>query len=656
MDARCNYCEAHGRRKKRAAAAARPLFACERCGGLAVYCGAACQSADWGAHESVCDAVQRVRAMLAGAPMKRRRSNEENIDDDDDDYDYDEEDLGGGSVDGDDANKRARLEAASALGLEHMPAEIAVKILFHVIMGAEGGGHGAPGRASSRAMYEYFDLAYRDLATHEFGWSWPEPVATIEPESGELVQETFFDTEFQRAVVEYVNEPHELAESAVGDAQRQWFAGARNGWFLGYRFAVNRRLAELFTAGSQAQLVAYVERFNHQPYCVYVPMVQDPTAMGVFSYYVVPRAARNVTMQLVGPIGTMPAAIGELVHLRTLSAWNAGIREVPRGILGPLRRLVTLELDNNALSKLPRDIGGLRSLRELDVSGNELQRLPDAICELHELRTLVLSNNELEELPPCLDLEHMPHLLLLSITYNNIQSHSTFSPLASFGQQQGVLVTPPGGAPAYVTFELLAYSALSNEALAKYVLRRPLDGVGTVVNWRGIVARSNAAQPVAYELVLASDKLINVQKASITDEYRLAGSVYFSQETLPLPREAFPLYLHEVTFTDSLGRAHTLQPRLRCELDTHGGVLITSDDQDLIPEDDAEPAAARPDDARVYRKSVLWVNDGRDVVIGVETIVDVTAYGGLTCAAITAGMRHNRRFRNQPLPEIDCEP
>jgi internalin A len=64
--------------------------------------------------------------------------------------------------------------------------------------------------------------------------------------------------------------------------------------------------------------------------------------------------------------------------------------------------LLTLKLDDNALTTLPEWLGEFDSLQELNLSSNQLMDLPDRLCDLKRLQELNLSRNELKTLPGAL--------------------------------------------------------------------------------------------------------------------------------------------------------------------------------------------------------------------------------------------------------------
>jgi len=72
-------------------------------------------------------------------------------------------------------------------------------------------------------------------------------------------------------------------------------------------------------------------------------------------------------------------------------------------------------LDNN-ITKLPKDIGNLNGLKYLNLSNNQLRELPEEIINLNNLKYLNLSYNELEVLPE--NIEYLTNIEYLSLKNN----------------------------------------------------------------------------------------------------------------------------------------------------------------------------------------------------------------------------------------------
>ncbi|KAL6846169.1 hypothetical protein ACP4OV_023617 [Aristida adscensionis] len=109
------------------------------------------------------------------------------------------------------------------------------------------------------------------------------------------------------------------------------------------------------------------------------------------------------SMRISGPV---PAAIGELSHLRSLDLSNNSISGGVPPSVGNLTRLESLDVHDNRISGgIPAAVaGGLLRLRYLDMSGNLLSgAVPSVLGGLSQLRRLDLSNNNISgAVPPAI--------------------------------------------------------------------------------------------------------------------------------------------------------------------------------------------------------------------------------------------------------------
>ena len=85
-----------------------------------------------------------------------------------------------------------------------------------------------------------------------------------------------------------------------------------------------------------------------------------------------------------------------------------------------LSSLVTLELVNDGLKKLPMEIGEITTLVNLDLTGNHLQTLPVSISNLQKLKVLKVSGNDLSEIPSAVG--DIQLLDMLDISHNHISA------------------------------------------------------------------------------------------------------------------------------------------------------------------------------------------------------------------------------------------
>lgn len=84
------------------------------------------------------------------------------------------------------------------------------------------------------------------------------------------------------------------------------------------------------------------------------------------------------------------------------------------------RRWTTLNLPNQRIKMLPREIGTLTNLRSLDLSGNEISILPPQIGNLAYLSSLDISHNQLTAVPP--EVGRLSNLYTLNLSCNNLTS------------------------------------------------------------------------------------------------------------------------------------------------------------------------------------------------------------------------------------------
>lgn len=95
---------------------------------------------------------------------------------------------------------------------------------------------------------------------------------------------------------------------------------------------------------------------------------------------------------------TFPPAIFELTQLRKLDLSNNAISILPKDIAS-LQNLWWLDLSNNQISVLPDTFTKLTNLERLNLNSNRLQSIPEDIQKLYRLEVLNMSGNQLEALP-----------------------------------------------------------------------------------------------------------------------------------------------------------------------------------------------------------------------------------------------------------------
>ncbi|XP_013391845.1 malignant fibrous histiocytoma-amplified sequence 1 homolog [Lingula anatina] len=108
-------------------------------------------------------------------------------------------------------------------------------------------------------------------------------------------------------------------------------------------------------------------------------------------------------------ITAIPDGIVHLVALCKLYFAHNAICDIMPVCQSELSNIEILSFHENALRRIPGEIGNLFKLRELYMGGNKLTELPDEVCHLSLLRTLDLSKNKLSHLPEMFD--QLKHLL-----------------------------------------------------------------------------------------------------------------------------------------------------------------------------------------------------------------------------------------------------
>ncbi|UOB19143.1 leucine-rich repeat domain-containing protein [Abyssalbus ytuae] len=116
---------------------------------------------------------------------------------------------------------------------------------------------------------------------------------------------------------------------------------------------------------------------------------------------------------------SIPAGIGQLTNLEFLFLHNNQLTSIPAEI-GQLTSLVRLYLSNNQLTSIPAEIGQLTSLEYLYLSNNQLTSIPTEIGQLTSLEYLYLSNNQLTSIPA--EIGQLINLTYLDIRNNPLTS------------------------------------------------------------------------------------------------------------------------------------------------------------------------------------------------------------------------------------------
>ncbi|NXA64374.1 ERBIN protein, partial [Mohoua ochrocephala] len=88
-------------------------------------------------------------------------------------------------------------------------------------------------------------------------------------------------------------------------------------------------------------------------------------------------------------------------------------------IIGSLKKVTTLKIDENQLIYLPDSIGGLISVEELDCSFNEIETLPSSVGQLSNIRTFAADHNFLTQLPS--EIGNWKHVTVLFLHSNKLE-------------------------------------------------------------------------------------------------------------------------------------------------------------------------------------------------------------------------------------------
>lgn len=110
----------------------------------------------------------------------------------------------------------------------------------------------------------------------------------------------------------------------------------------------------------------------------------------------------------------LPEVLGDCPALHMVGFKANRIADVPAAALPPALRWLTLT--DNAIGRLPTELGQRPALQKLMLAGNRLQALPDSLQQAHRLELLRVSANRLTELPAWLT--ELPRLSWLALAGN----------------------------------------------------------------------------------------------------------------------------------------------------------------------------------------------------------------------------------------------
>ncbi|XP_078656931.1 leucine-rich repeat-containing protein 40-like isoform X5 [Branchiostoma floridae x Branchiostoma belcheri] len=119
---------------------------------------------------------------------------------------------------------------------------------------------------------------------------------------------------------------------------------------------------------------------------------------------------------------SLPKEIGELQHLQRLNASHNKLQSLPSELCH-LSNLLYLHVDYNKLSQLPDDIGTLAHMEDLDISHNELPALPPSIGYVSRLTKFNASHNKLSSLPP--EIGDLHNIRVLDLSNNQLENLPT---------------------------------------------------------------------------------------------------------------------------------------------------------------------------------------------------------------------------------------
>lgn len=104
--------------------------------------------------------------------------------------------------------------------------------------------------------------------------------------------------------------------------------------------------------------------------------------------------------------------------LKKLDLHNNNLSQIPKE-LGSLIKLKKLYLDNNQLCKIPSELRHLTRLQKLSLANNQLRQIPKEICQLTQLQYLGFSGNQLKQIP--MELCQMIELKSLNLSKNQLR-------------------------------------------------------------------------------------------------------------------------------------------------------------------------------------------------------------------------------------------
>ncbi len=261
----------------------------------------------------------------------------------------------------------------------------------------------------------------------------------------------------------------------------------------------------------------------------------------------------------------VPASIGKLTKLRSLTLLSISLEEIPNTI-GNLTELQILDLSGNSLKELPKEIGNLTKLRTLDLSNNQLKTIPDEIGNLTELSfQLHLSDNNLESIPS--SIRNLTKLGFLRLSNNSLKN----IPENTLGNLTGLITLDISNNKDLVSIpgDLGKLTGLSNLYLSNTSLTTIPDNFWELIGLRELDLSDNSVTSISTQI----EALTELQLLNISDN-RL-GSI---------PREIGNL--GSLIRLDISKNPLTIIPREVCDLDF---ILDSSFVKDQDDECEIEP-------------------------------------------------------------------
>ncbi|XP_035259098.1 leucine-rich repeat-containing protein 20 [Anguilla anguilla] len=110
-------------------------------------------------------------------------------------------------------------------------------------------------------------------------------------------------------------------------------------------------------------------------------------------------------------------SVTEKIHVITLA--NNEMKAITSKFFTTFTQLRELDLEGNALSKLPDAAGELQHLRSINLARNKFSTFPESLAEIHTLEKINLEGNGITEIP-VEKLSAMPALMSVNMNSNPV--------------------------------------------------------------------------------------------------------------------------------------------------------------------------------------------------------------------------------------------